>query len=276
VTEPRLVPLIETEGLTSGTGAASRVADVLLLFTSGPASLGVSAIARELGLSKAVVHRILQSLASRQVVVADQDTRGYRLGSAAVALGARALRDLDLRRAARPILRRLRDDTNETTTLSELLGNSRVYLDQFTSTQEIKMTVELGTPHALHAGGTGKVMLAFLPDEIQHRLLSGRLEPLTDATIVDPETLTEQLQQIRATGFSVSLGERQQGAGSVAAPVFDVDGEIVGAISICGPVGRFDAKAIGSYGPSVRAAAEEVSRALGWASRHTDDENGNA
>ena len=82
--------------LPQGTEAAARVADVLLLFTDGPDAWGVSAIARELGLSKAVVHRILQTLVDRRLLVADPATRGYLLGPASAALGARALRESDL------------------------------------------------------------------------------------------------------------------------------------------------------------------------------------
>ena len=63
-----------------GTETAARVADVLLLFAGGPQYLGVSAISRELGLSKAVVHRILQSLVSREMLRTDPGVPGYRLG----------------------------------------------------------------------------------------------------------------------------------------------------------------------------------------------------
>lgn len=127
----------------TGTEAAARVADVLLLFTGGPRYLGVSAISRELDLSKAVVYRILQSLVSREMLATDPGVAGYRLGPAAVALGASALRRFDARVAATPVLRRLREETGETTTLSGLVGDERVYLDQFESPREIKMTVEL-------------------------------------------------------------------------------------------------------------------------------------
>ena len=116
--------------LPQGTEAATRVADVLLLFTDGPDSWGVSAIARELGLSKAVVHRILQTLVDRQLLAPNAHTRGYQLGAASAALGARALRESDLRRAAMPVLRRLQTLTGETTTVSALVPDGRVYLDQ--------------------------------------------------------------------------------------------------------------------------------------------------
>ncbi|MGH3366046.1 MAG: IclR family transcriptional regulator [Nocardioidaceae bacterium] len=253
----------------TGTEAADRVADVLALFTTGPASLGVSEIARELGLSKAVVHRILQSLASRSFVAVDARTRGYRLGPSALAVGARALRDFDLRNVARPILGRLRDETRETTTVSALLRGSRVYLDQYASPQEIKMTVELGRPHPLHAGATSRAMLAFLPEEAWDGVIEAGLPRLTPETIDDPRTLRRRLVAVRSRGYATSRGERQPGAGSVAAPVFGVDGEVVGAISACGPVARFDRAAIERYVPLVTAAAAKISHGLGWAGRPT-------
>ncbi|MQA85822.1 MAG: helix-turn-helix domain-containing protein [Streptosporangiales bacterium] len=248
-----------------GTEAAARVADVLLLFTGGPASLGVSTISRELGLAKAVVHRILRSLASRELLVTDPGTRGYRLGPAAAALGARALRDSTLRSAAAPVLRRLRDETYETTTLSELVGDARVYLDQFESPQEIKMTVEVGRRFPLHTGASGKVILACFPEPRREAVLAGPLAVLTPQTVSDPARLRAELADIARRGAAVSHGERQVGAASVAAPVFGVDGEVAGAISVCGPVDRFGAETCARYVPAVRAAAEEISAALGWA-----------
>jgi IclR family acetate operon transcriptional repressor len=248
-----------------GTEAADRVADVLMLFARGPASAGVSEIARELGLSKAVVHRILQSLVSRSFVAVNPGTREYRLGPAALALGARALRDVDLRRAARPVLRRLRDDTNETTTLSELVDDGRVYLDQIESRQEVKMTVELGRPHPLHAGASSRVILAFLPRERVARIVDGGLPALTSDTITSTHALRRELAEVRRRGYATSHNERQPGAASVAAPVFNVESEVVGSLSVCGPASRFDDETSARFAPLVKAAAEEVSRALGWA-----------
>lgn len=270
----RAVPLSETRGPTprlvaatsdgTGTEAAARVADVLLMFIRGPGSLGVSAIGRELGLSKAVVHRILKSLVSREVLVLDPVTRGYSLGPSAAALGARALRDSDLRTAAMPVLCRLRDVTGETTTLSELVRDERVYLDQYESAQEIKMTVETGRGYPLHAGASGKAILAFLPRARRDALLQKPLAALTPRTVVDAEQLSRELALVRREYAAFSSGERQYGAGAVAAPVFAVDGAVVGAVSVCGPLDRFDAAAFTRYLPLARDAGAEVSRALGW------------
>jgi IclR family acetate operon transcriptional repressor len=248
-----------------GTEAAARVADVLMVFTDGPSTLGVSAIARELGLSKAVVHRILKSLVDRKLLSSDSRTREYHLGAAAAALGARALRGSELRSVALPVLRPLQENTNETVTVSALVPGGRVYLDQVESTREIKMTVELGRRFPLHAGSSSSCILAFLTEREQESVLQeGHLEKLTSQTVTDPAALRQRLREIRADGFSWSDGERQEGAGSIAAPVFGFDGEVVGAVSVCGPSARFDAAAGAQFVPLLREAAETISRHLGW------------
>ncbi|MCD2186540.1 IclR family transcriptional regulator [Actinomycetospora soli] len=255
---------------TGGTEATARVADVLLLFVDGPSTQGVSHIARELGLSKAVVHRILTSLAGRGMVALDPVSREYRLGPAAAAIGARALRESDLRQAALPLLRELRDETRETATLSTPVPHGRVYLDQVVGTHEIKMTVELGRRFPLHAGSSGKCMLAFLGAEEREQALAEPLEALTPGTVVDPEVLRPELDRIVAAGYAASMGERQADAGSVAAPVFGVSGDVLGAISVCGPRYRVTDEFVTAIAPRVVAVADRISHRLGAAPRRPE------
>ena len=246
----------------AGTESAARVADVLLRIGSAPSPVGVTEVSRDLDLSKAVVYRILQSLESRSLVRFDPSQRAYALGPAALLLGARALRAQDLRAAALPVLRRLQHTTGETTTVSSLTGTSRVYLDQVVSQRELKMMVETGRPFPLHAGSSSKAILAFAPEDLRAQVLGGTLPALTSRTIIDATSLEEELDRIASSGIAVSRGERQHGAGSVAAPVFGPDGEVTGSISICGPIQRFDSKTLRRYGPLVRRAAEDITAAL--------------
>lgn len=247
-----------------GTETATRVADVLLLFTDGADSLGVTAIARALGLSKTVVHRTLSSLVDKGFLVPDTRTRGYALGPSLASLGARALRDSSLRAAALPLMAELHRSTNETVTVSTRVPGGRVYLDQLDSALEIKMTVELGRRFPLHAGSSSTCILAFLPEAERHVVLEQELVALTTRTIVDPIALQARIEQVRATGVAESDGERQHGAGSVAAPVFDVDGQVVGALSVCGPAYRMNREKRAAIVPLLRNAADQVSQALGW------------
>ncbi len=246
----------------AGTLSAARVGDVLLMFVAEPEPVGVTTIARHLGISKAVVHRILQSLVSRQLLAVDADSSSYMLGPAIAALGARALQDLDLRVLAQEIMRDLQAETTETVTLSLLVGTSRVYLDQIVSQHEIRMTVELGRTFPLHAGSSGKVLLAFAPQDVRDRVLRAPLDRLTGGTATDVQVLNDQLTRIKADGVAVSRGEREAAAASVASPVFRFDDSVTGAISVCGPVTRFTDEAVERFKPQVRLAARRLSDLL--------------
>ena len=253
-----------TQDLSSGTGSrgtesADRVADVLLLFAQAEHPLGVSKIARSLSLSKAVVHRILQSLTSRSLlqVVAGDST--YILGPAATTLSARAWSQMDVRTIAAPILRRLREETLETTTLSVLVGHHRIYLDQFESRQEVKMVVELGPRFPLHSGASSRSILAFLPDPFI-------AEAVRHLQAVDPDFDTDayrkELEQVHAKRFAVSLNERNTGAAAIAAPFFDAAGNVMGSISSCGPVFRYGKEGHEDHVRLVIDAARAITAAL--------------
>lgn len=247
----------------AGTESATRVAALLLLFISGQRTWGVTGIARELELSKAVVHRMLQALVAKDLVVQDAHTREYSLGPAAVALGAAGMRSSDLRRAARPVLRELRNLTNETVTLSSLVGTQRVYLDQYTSRREIKLTVELGRLFPLTAGSSGRVILAHIPQEQREHVLRTELPKLTQHTPSDADALRSDCLHTREVGYAVSTEERQSGAASIASAVFDLDGEVVGAISLCGPADRLSLDLLQSRAGVLLEHAQRISAELG-------------
>ncbi len=247
----------------TGTTSAARVADVLLIFLSSPGPLGVSDIANQLGFSKAVVHRILQSLASRMLISPTVEGRQYELGPMAHAIGARSMQTSNLWTVAMPVLRSMARDTQETVTVSQLLGDRRVYVGQIPSFHEIRMTVELGRPFPLHAGSSSRAILAFCDQELQMEILRSDLESMTPATLTSARLLSRALQQVRRHGVAISQGERQSGAGSVAAPIFDRWGRVVGSLSVCGPSSRLSQDALERFAPLVRHSAREVSHRLG-------------
>jgi IclR family acetate operon transcriptional repressor len=139
------MPLSDAAVPGSGTEAGARVADVILLIGGEPAGLGVSELARRLALSKAVVHRILRSLQSRDIVAFDASRRTYRIGRAIAAIGAAALRDSDLRESALPVLRHLREETGETAQVSALAGDARVYLAQLLAPARPRLSAACGS-----------------------------------------------------------------------------------------------------------------------------------
>ena len=220
--------------------AIERAADILLYFTKvDTPDLGITDIANGLKVSKAAVHRVLASLRSRDLIQLDIDSRRYSLGPAALILGLSALNKVDVRKLALEEMRRLSAETDETATLSVRSGMSRVYVDQVTPQRAYVIAVSIGKPYPLHAGSSSKAFLAFLPEDEIEQYLAGSLEHVTSSTQTDREKLRHDLKSIRERGWADSAGERQSGAASVAAPVFDDRGRVIAVLSVCGPVERF-------------------------------------
>lgn len=219
--------------------SVARAADVLLLFTRDERDdLGVTEVGDALGLSKAVVHRTLTTLAAKGLVEADPRTRRYRLGPAALTLGVHYGDRLDVRRLAAPALRSLSARTGETATLAIRSGDERVYVDQVPPDREVQMTVVLGRPAPLHAGAAAKAILAFLPDAERDRYLDQALEPVTERTLTTPRALRDELATIHRRGYATSIEERRSGAASVAAPLLDHRDQPAAVVCLCGPADR--------------------------------------
>lgn len=254
--------MVESTSQTIAT--VERAADVLLLFAkANHPHLGVTDIAEELSLSKAAVHRILASLRSRGFIDLIEESRRYQLGSAALSLGISYLSRIDVRQIAAPELQQLSLASSETATLSIRTGDERIYVDQIRPEREIVMSVPIGVPYPLHAGGSSKAFLAFLTPEEQAKYLATQMGQVTDKTITDSAQLRDELAAIKSRGYASSFGERQAGAASIAAPIFDHAGAPAAVISLCGPADRFKNE-IDDCVPLLLAATARVSRRLGF------------
>jgi DNA-binding IclR family transcriptional regulator len=117
----------------------------------------------------------------------------------------------------------------------------------------------------LHATSSGKLLLSLLPKGQRERLLSQlRLRGYTENTIVEPDKLRAELASIRARGYAIDDEEIEIGLRCVAAPIRDHSGRVVAAISVAAPVQRMSKKQVQAAIPPVLAAAENISRRLGF------------
>jgi IclR family acetate operon transcriptional repressor len=249
----------------SRSGIARALAVIRLLAERAPQELGVTGVARELQMPKTVAHRILRELTALDFLGLDEGTKRYRLGPGALQIGLAALRGLDVPRLARPHLWRLVQRTGETATLSVRQGWSRVYVDQVLSPHEIRMSVPVGTAHPLHAGSSSKAILAGLSDaEVDEYLATHALDAVTAVSITSENALRAEIERVRAAGYATSSGERQAGAGSVAAAIRTASGDVFGSISVCGPLDRFGPEISEAYGGLVAEAARQISAELGY------------
>ncbi len=254
-------------GRTSESLSTVRNASRLLKeFLSREPDLGVSELARRLGLGKSTVHRLLTTLASEGLIEQDPRTGGYRLGIVVFELGEAVKVHMDLHTAGGPVLASLREETGESAQIGVLDGFDVVYVDRLESQRTIRMFTETGRRVPVHCTSSGKALLAHLdPARLDDLLAAAPLTHLTPHTITDPAALREELSRIRARGWSDAVEERELGVASVAAPVRRIDGTVIAAISVGAPLARLGALQRRRYGPLVAEAGEAVSRRLGWA-----------
>ncbi|MCS7236403.1 MAG: IclR family transcriptional regulator [Armatimonadota bacterium] len=245
-----------------GTQAVARALDVLWAFAEGGA-MGVSELSRRIALPKSTVHRLLEPLVARDLVVQDPATGRYRLGPGVFRLGSAFAKSLDVRQAALPAMHELARRTGETVNLNIRQGAYRVCVEKVDSVQDVRHFVELGRPLPLFAGASGKVLLAYADTDVLAAVLRG-LRPLTGRTVTDPDRLQAQLARIRRQGYAVSWNERVEGAAAVSAPVRDAAGTVVAGLTVSGPTYRFSATRIRELVPMVVEAAAEVSSRLGY------------
>jgi DNA-binding IclR family transcriptional regulator len=234
---------------------------ILRAFGRGEHALGVSELARRLGIAKSTVHRLLGTLVAERFV-RKLDNNQYALGIALWELGTQMVSGLELRDVAHPILEELRNATGETVHLSILEGAEVVYIDRLESPTGLTLFRRIGYRLPAYATSTGKAILAFSPTEVIERVFEAGMKKLAPGTLTSKKQLLARLEDIREAGYVVSIEESERGAASIGAPVFDYR-DVVGAISVAGPAMRFPPDAIARFSSLVVAAARRISRGMG-------------
>jgi IclR family acetate operon transcriptional repressor len=239
------------------TDGAERVVTVLDALAAAPEGLGVSEIARALGVHRSTASRLLGTLASNGMVERDAATHRFRLGARLVGLAATAVARLPVVSQARPELEQLSADASETVNLAILDRFHVIYVDQVTPAQTVVMASWVGRRSPVHASSSGKVLLAWGDPRARQALLRRRLEPLTERTVTDPDVLRRALEEVRRRGYAASNGELEDGLVTIAAPVL-MDGRAVAAVSVSGPGYRVPTRDLPRLGRLVMEAAAAV------------------
>ncbi len=251
-------------------GSVRNAVRVLKAFSSRRRDYGVTELARTLGLTTSTVHRLLRTLASEHLVEQDPETGRYRLGLAVYDLVAASSAGYDLSEAVLPPMTVLRNRVGETTQLAVLDGREVVYVERLQSMHSLRMFLDVGRRNWAHSTSTGKVLLAHLDPDVLDRTLEGwSLPAMTVHTVTDPQVLRRQLAQIRVAGLAQNVNESELGATSIGAPVRDVTGQVVAALSVVGPSGRMD-QDLTAIRCAVVEAAAVASRRLGHRGRGVD------
>ncbi len=225
----------------------------------GPAPM-LKTLAARAGMPPAKAHRYLASFERTGLVDREPDSGRYRLGPTARRIGFAALHGLDVVRVAAPMMAAIRDELDETVGLAVWSGHGPtfVWLEEVAS-RPVAVTIREGTIMPMLSSATGRVFGAWMPASMVRPLIE-RERAASGST----DDGAAPFAETRRRGVGRTLGEVHPGIHGLSAPIFDHRGALVAALSTIGPAGGFDASYGGQVARRLRAAADRISRALGF------------
>jgi len=242
---------------------ASAVA-LLKAFSEDDVELGITALAKRLGVAKSTAHRLATTLVSEGLLEQDRDSGRYRLGIALFRLGALVRQRMDVSSEAKQFLYELRETTQESVHLAILDGIEIMYVYNLESTQAIRMRSDIGVRKPAYCTAEGQAILAFQPPDAIEAAIAAGLAPRTPQTITEPARLRAALAEIRKRGCAVEDEESEIGMRAIAAPIRDDGGAVIAAVGVAGPAARLSKRTIAAFVPHVIGTAVAISRRLGY------------
>lgn len=227
---------------------------------------GVTEIAAHLGVHKSTAFRLISVLEDHRLVEQVADRGKYKLGFGLIRLAGATSAQLELTREAQPVCERLADDLRETVNVAVLRDFWVVNLSQVRGPAAVSTYNWVGQPTPPHATSSGKVLLAYGPAGELDDFLARPRTGYTPRTLTSAADLRKDLAAVAGHGYGATVEELEAGLNAVAAPVRDLDGAVVAAVSVSGPSYRLGEDRIPEVGAAVVAAADEISRRLGWSS----------
>jgi DNA-binding IclR family transcriptional regulator len=210
----------------------------LLTLVAERGSVSVSAAAAELGVARSTAHRMLATLLSEGFVRQDPVTKTYGPGRRMLEVGLAALRNLDVRAAARPELEALRDELGETVHLVLLEGTQILFVDSVESNRAVRVGSRTGMTMPAHGTAAGKVILAGLPPDALEEYLDALPAGLTPRSMEDPAVVREEIRQVGQRGWATNYEESEDGLSAVAVAIPEPSGITRSSITVSLPAER--------------------------------------
>lgn len=256
-------PQAEQKRLSSVAAAIA----LLKAFSEEEVEIGVSSLAKRLGLAKSTVHRLATTLVSEEMLEQNSENEKYRLGIALFGLGALVRRRMDVSAEARPYLFQLRESTGESVHLAILDGAEIMYVYNLESHHAIRMRADIGVRKPAFCTAEGLAIIAFKPESVLGEVLAQGLVARNPKTNTSPARLTKTLKRVRTQGYAVEDEESEIGMRSIAAPIRNGRGEVVAAIGVAGPTQRISDETLKTFAPQVMETANMISARIGYSSK---------
>ncbi len=236
----------------------------LLLMFRDHKRLRLSQVAQSLGVADSTAHRLLAMLSHHDFVRREDELRVYVAGPALLEIGLAAVRNLDIRVLARPILADLASKVNETVHLAQLEGGRIRYLLGAESGRELRVADRTGQLMPAHRTATGKAMLAELTASQLDELFPTVAAPSSADGLTEQEraALDAELAQVREQGYATNFRDSEEII-SVATVVRDRRDIAIAALNASAPTSRMNRRQRGVVVRQLHAAAAELERLLG-------------
>ncbi len=249
-----------------GSPPVQRAARLLRHIAEGDPVTNMSRSARQLGINRTTLLRLLHALESERFIEPLGEGKGWRIGVGLIGLTAQAFFSEDLVQTSVPVLTRLADSLRLSAHLGVLDGAEVVYLVRRVPNHVLTSNIRIGSRLPAHATNMGRIILAYLPAARVDALYADTvLKPVTAHTAVTPSQLHAQISADRAAGLAWSDGNFEAGISSVAAAVFDATGTPVAALNVTGLSADFAGAARRSQiAAGIKNAAQDISQRLGW------------
>jgi IclR family acetate operon transcriptional repressor len=249
---------------TGSVQSLRRALSIMKAIAAASEGATLTEIARATNLASSTVHRLLSTLQQDRFAQFRTEGARWQVGVDAFTVGSAFVGVRDIAKGARPLLRRLMEESGETANLAILNGDMAVYMDQVESRQTMRAICKPGGRAVLHSTSLGKSMLAAMRPEEVNRILTVRgMARFTRNTIDTPANMAVHLAEVRTTGYAIDDEESSPGLRCVAAAVLNEHSEPIGAISISGPAIRVARERLPQLGSLVRSIASELMLELG-------------
>ena len=232
----------------------------LLIHAGAPVS--PADLARDSGIPKASLHRMLAALEGAGLIMREPGAKlAYAVGPRLAHLGLRVVLHPGPRRQRHAILAALVAELNETCNLTMLHDDKVLYLDRVEADWPLRLQLQPGSRIPAHCCASGKLLLAMLPTDERRALVEAMaLERHTANTLTDPGLLDSELDRIAHSGVAIDNEEFVEGIACVAVPVLDPGGACLAALAVHAPVSRMPLSRAMDQVPRLQRAARGLAK----------------
>ncbi|GAB3805523.1 IclR family transcriptional regulator [Virgibacillus kimchii] len=241
---------------------------LLDLFTEDTYELSLKEISLRSNLPKPTAYRLLSSLEEagflNKTKESEHDSR-YRLGLKLLDLGQLVADKLEVRKIALPYMQQLGREINEVVHLVVINHGEATYIEKVDSTRALRLYTRVGKSAPLYAGSGPKLLLAYLPEEKQEKIIQlAKSATFPNGKPIKMDELRKDLNQIREEGFSWSSGEQDEDTTGISYPIFDYRNEVVAALGVSGLSTHFTGEHLELIKKKTYQTAGEISDKLGF------------